>query len=103
MSWARRVAGGWLLAIHAQPGAKRSGIVGMHGDALKVRIAAPPAGGRANDGLVAFVAEALGVPKKSVTVVKGARSRQKTVWVAAHGVDPAQLLRLQSRNPGDQN
>ncbi|HEY6242028.1 MAG TPA: DUF167 domain-containing protein [Burkholderiales bacterium] len=97
MTWAKRVVGGWLLAIHAQPGARRSGIAGMHGDALKVRVAAPPAEGRANDELVALVAEALGVPKNSVTVVKGGASRRKTVLVAAPQADPARLLSGESR------
>jgi uncharacterized protein (TIGR00251 family) len=97
VNWAKRVAGGWLLAIHAQPGAKRSGIAGLHGDALKVRIAASPVEGQANDELLAFVAEALGVPKKNVTLVKGARSRHKTVSVAAPQVDPARLLNGESR------
>ena len=56
-------------------------------------MAAPPAEGRANDELVAFLAAALGVPKKSVAVVKGARSRRKTVAIAAPQADPALLLR----------
>jgi uncharacterized protein (TIGR00251 family) len=96
-TWAKRSPQGWLLAVHAQPGAKRTEISGLHGDALKVRVAAPPAEGRANDELAAFVAEALGVPKKSVTVVKGARSRHKTVSVAAPQADPARLLSGESR------
>ena len=91
--WAKRVPAGWLFSIYAQPGAKRTEISGLHGDALKVRVAAPPAEGRANDELVAFLAAALGVPKKSVAVVKGARSRRKTVAIAAPQADPALLLR----------
>jgi uncharacterized protein (TIGR00251 family) len=97
MTWARRVAGGWLLAIHAQPGAKRTGIAGIHGDALKVRVAAPPAEGRANDELIAFLAQALGLPKNNVTVVKGGASRRKTVFVTAPQVDPALILSGESR------
>jgi len=94
ISWAKRVPAGWLFSIYAQPGAKRTEISGLHGDALKVRVAAPPAEGRANDALVAFLAEALGVPKKSVAVVQGARSRRKTVAIAVPQADPASLLRL---------
>jgi uncharacterized protein len=93
IAWAKRASIGWLLSVYAQPGARRSEISGLHGDALKVRVAAAPAEGRANDELVAFLAEALGVPRKSVTVVKGARSRRKTVAVAAPQADPASLLR----------
>lgn len=91
--WARRVPDGWLLSVHARPGAKRTGVAGLHGDALKLRIAAPPLEGRANEELASFVAAALGVPRKSVTVVKGGASRRKTVLVAARDADPARLLR----------
>lgn len=92
-AWAKRTLQGWLLAVHAQPGAKRSEVAGLHGDALKVRVAAPPVEGRANAALIAFLADALGVPKKSVTVVKGETSRRKTVFVSAPQADPASLLR----------
>jgi len=91
--WAKRIPAGWLLSIYAQPGAKRTEISGLHGDALKVRVAAPPSEGRANDELVAFLAAALGVPKKSVAVVKGARARRKTVAIASPQADPSLLLR----------
>lgn len=81
--WARRTADGWALALHVQPGAKRSEVAGLHGDRLKVRIAAPALDGRANEAVVAFVAEALGVPKRSVRIASGERSRDKVVAVAA--------------------
>jgi uncharacterized protein (TIGR00251 family) len=90
-----------MLTVHVQANARRSEICGLHGDALKVRVAAPPAEGRANDELVAFLAEALGVPKKGVAVVQGARSRRKTVSVAAPQADPASLLRPEPPAPGD--
>ena len=89
--WARRTADGWALAVHVQPGAKRSGVVGLHGDRLKIRIAAPALDGRANEALVALVADTLGVPKRSVCVAAGERSRDKVVAVGAD-CDPARLL-----------
>jgi uncharacterized protein (TIGR00251 family) len=89
--WARRTADGWTLAVHVQPGAKRTAVAGLHGDRLKIRIAAPALDGRANEALVAFVAEALGVPKRSVRVAAGERSRDKVVAVAVDR-DPARLL-----------
>lgn len=92
LGWARRVPDGWLLSIHARPGAKRTEVTGLHGDALKLRVAAPPLEGRANDELTAFVAEALGVPKGKVRVVKGGASRRKTVLVSAPHAEPARLL-----------
>lgn len=93
LGWARRVPDGWLLSVHARPGAKRTEVAGLHGDALKLHIAAPPLEGRANEELAAFVAKTLNVPKDKVRVVKGGASRRKTVLVAAREADPARLLR----------
>jgi uncharacterized protein (TIGR00251 family) len=89
-SWARRTADGWSLALHVQPGAKRSAAAGLHGERLKLRIAAPAVDGRANDALIAFVAAALGVPKARVAVAKGERSREKLVVVSGE-CDPTRL------------
>lgn len=91
-AWARRTAQGWLLSIHAQPGAKRSEVAGLYGEALKLRLAAPAVEGRANEALVEFIADALGVPRSGVRVVKGASGRRKTVLVAAPQADPARLI-----------
>jgi len=90
--WYRKTAEGWLIAVHVQPGAKKSGAAGLHGGALKLRIAAPPVEGKANEALVAFVAGALGVPRRAVSVVKGASSREKLLLVADASADPARLL-----------
>jgi uncharacterized protein (TIGR00251 family) len=90
--WARRTADGWALAVHVQPGAKRSAVAGLHGERLKLRIAAPALDGRANDALVAFVAETLGVAKSRVVVAKGAQSREKLLAVAGE-CDPTILVR----------
>jgi uncharacterized protein (TIGR00251 family) len=80
-----------MLAIHVQPGAKTTEVAALHGEDLKIRIAAPPVEGRANAVLEGFIARALGVPKRCVSVVKGAGSRRKTVQVAAPQANP-QLL-----------
>jgi uncharacterized protein (TIGR00251 family) len=90
--WARRTPDGWTLAVHVQPGAKRSAVAGLHGDRLKLRIAAPALDGRANDALVAFVAVTLGIAKGRVAVAKGAQSREKLL-VVARDCDPTLLLR----------
>jgi uncharacterized protein (TIGR00251 family) len=70
-----------------QPGASRSGIAGMHGDALKVRVAAPAADGRANRELLEYLAELLGVAVARLTLVRGRSGRRKTVIVL--GLGPA--------------
>jgi uncharacterized protein (TIGR00251 family) len=77
--------------VHAQPGAKRSAVAGLHGERLKVRIAAPAVDGRANDALERYLAEALDVPRAAVRVVKGERSRDKVVAVSG-AKSPAKLL-----------
>ena len=69
------------VAVHVQPRASRSEIIGQHGAALKVRLQAPPVDGAANDALVRLLADSLGVSRRSVRVVAGATSRSKTVEV----------------------
>lgn len=67
------------LAIKVIPNAPRSEIVGWLGDTLKVKVHAPPVEGRANDELCTFLAETLGLPRRSVTLLRGDTSRQKLV------------------------
>lgn len=94
--WYRKTKEGWLISVHAQPGAKKSAVAGLHGDALKVRVAAPPVEGKANEALTAFVAKALGLPRRTVSIVKGDSSREKLLLVADAGADPARLLLKES-------
>ena len=81
-----RTAGdGVVINVHVQPRAGRAGIVGRHGDALRVRVKAPPVGGRANDEVAALLAAALHVPGHDVTLVAGATSRLKRFLIAVLG------------------
>lgn len=77
----RGVSGGVTLAVRAQPGAKKTAIVGVYGEGdaaqLKIAVQAPPVEGRANEALVAFLAEAFDIPKRSVELVNGELSRSK--------------------------
>lgn len=66
-----------IISIHAQPGAKRSAIVGEYGERLKIAINCPPVDGKANAALKAFLAQTLGVAKSSVSLIGGETSRQK--------------------------
>ena len=68
---------GIVLRVHVQPGAGRSAVVGRHGDSLKVRVAAPPVEGRANDATRALLAEALGLAESDVELTSGQSSRSK--------------------------
>jgi len=84
--------GAVLLCVHAQPGAGRSQVVGRHGDALKIRVAVPPVNDRANVAIAALLAEHFGVAPKDVTLVSGAKNRQKRFRIA--GVDGDDVERL---------
>ena len=69
------------LPVHATPGAKRTEAAGAHGDALRVRLGAPPVDGKANAALIAWAAKAFGVPKSAVELLHGAAGRQKVLGV----------------------
>jgi uncharacterized protein len=69
------------LRLRIVPNAKRSEVVGPHGDALKLKIAAPALEGRANEELVDFLSVKLGVPRRSIVLVGGEKSRDKVIEV----------------------
>ena len=77
--------------MHAQPGAKKTSVTGLHGEALKIRLAAPPVEGKANEALIAFLAERLGLTRAQVELVRGQTSREKTLHVP-ESADPQVLL-----------
>ena len=78
-------ARGIRLTLHVQPGASRTEYAGLHGDAHKIRLAAPAVEGRANDALIDFLAQAFSVRKRDVTITSGESSRRKVVRIS----DPA--------------
>lgn len=80
--WYRIAADGCItLTLHIQPGAKKTEFAGLHGDALKIRLAAPPVDGKANAALLKFVAETLGMAKTAVSLKSGSTSRRKVLEV----------------------
>jgi uncharacterized protein (TIGR00251 family) len=72
---------GYVLRLTVVPGAQRTQVVGLYGDRLKVRLAAPPEKGAANQELIAFLARTLDLPKSSLKLTLGAQSRTKVVTV----------------------
>ncbi len=95
-AWLQRTAdGAVVLSLHIQPGAKRSELAGLHGDALKIRLAAPPVEGRANAALAAFLAGLLGVPKSAVSLEAGTTSRRKRVRI--EGASDTTIAALQAQ------
>lgn len=88
-----------LIAIKAIPNAPRNEVVGWLGDALKVKIHAPPVEGKANAELCAFLAETLGLPRRAVTVATGDTSRHKRLHITGLTLAEArQRLDKVSRN-----
>jgi uncharacterized protein (TIGR00251 family) len=90
--WYRRNGNTISLALHVQPGAKRSEIAGLYGDALKVRLAAPPVEGRANEALLKYIAGLFAVPLRNTELKQGAQSRHKVVAVTGSRIEPESLL-----------
>ena len=69
------------LTLHAQPGASKNEIVGLHGGALKVRLAAPAVDNKANAALIELLSEILGVPRSNISITRGTTGRRKVVEV----------------------
>ena len=91
--WFRVAADGRItLTLHIQPGAKKTETAGLHGDALKIRLAAPPVAAKANEALIKFIAEALKLPKSAVNLKSGQTSRRKVLEIS--GADPSALAAL---------
>jgi uncharacterized protein len=86
------------LRLRVSPNARSAGVVGRHGDAWKVRIAAPPEGGRANEAVLRLLAEALSLPRGAVTLVSGHGARDKIVELV--GLDQGQIERRLSSASG---
>jgi len=92
----REVAGGVTLAVRAQPGAKKTAIVGVYGEGdgaqLKISVQAPPVEGRANEALIAFLVETFGIPKRSVELVSGESSRSKVFLLRGLSAEEARAV-----------
>ena len=91
-SWYRRDGDAISLTLHVQPGASRSEVSGLHGAALKIRLAAPAVEGRANAALLKFVSELFAVPLRNAELKQGGRSRHKVVIVTGSRIDPESLV-----------
>lgn len=81
--WYRLGADGCVtLTLHIQPGARTTELAGLHGDALKIRLAAPPVDGKANAALIDFIADRLGIARSAVRLKSGQSSRRKVLEVS---------------------
>jgi uncharacterized protein len=78
----RDTPGGCVLPVRVHPGARTNAATGVHDGALKISLTTPPTDGRANDALIAYLAERLQVPRARITLLTGTTSRSKTLRIA---------------------
>ncbi|MGL6071056.1 DUF167 domain-containing protein [Craterilacuibacter sp.] len=79
------------LTLHVQPGAKKTQCAGEHGEALKIRLAAPPVDGKANHALITWIAKQLGCPKRDIALLSGEKNRHKIIEIST-GKSPDEIL-----------
>jgi uncharacterized protein (TIGR00251 family) len=85
-------SGDWILKVHAQPGACRTEVAGIHGNALKIRLQAPPLEGKANLVLCRYLAKCCHIPMDYVTLRSGSTGRRKQVVLSGLTEDPLNFL-----------
>lgn len=86
------VKGGVRLHLFIQPKASKNEFVGVHDKELKIKITAPPIDGRANEGLIEFMSEIFGVPKRDVQLIRGESSRHKVIEIP--GLTPEKVREI---------
>ncbi len=92
MSWFRRSGDKIVLTLYVQPGAKQNCVMGLHGEALKIRLSAPSIDGRANEALIKYLATLLDVPMRQVVITHGEKSRSKVVVITGSVIKPQDFL-----------
>ncbi len=96
MTWLAPTATGVRLTLHVQPRATRTEVVGLHGEALKIRVAAPPVEGAANAEVVRWLAVQLGIPRTRVVLLHGGSSRRKVVQIDGMTVAAVQVALIRT-------
>jgi len=92
MTWYQLRKDRLTLTVHVQPGAKRTEVIGLHGDALKIRVAAAAVEGQANARLLDFLRKAFKVPASRISLKHGEHARQKVVEIQGSPLAPEILL-----------
>jgi len=80
-SWINQSGDGVIITVHAVPRAAKDAVQGLHGDALKIRLHAPPVDGKANEALIYFLSKMLNIPKNNITLKSGLNQRRKIIVV----------------------
>ena len=90
-TWYRYSHGNLILTLYIQPGAKSCAVIGLHGDALKIKLASPPIDGKANKALVQFIAAQFDIPVRQIKLIRGEKSRHKTVELVGCTTNPESI------------
>ena len=98
IQFARDVPDGCTVSVRVHPGAKKDAVTGTHADAIKIALTAPPRDGRANDALIAFIAEQLRLPRARIALLSGASSRSKVLRITGKSAAEVQAALLPSAN-----
>lgn len=80
-TWINQSGNGVIITVHVVPRAAKDAVQGLHGDALKIRLHAPPADGKANEALISFLSEKLNIPKSNIALKSGANQRRKLIMI----------------------
>lgn len=89
--WCSPLTGGIRLTVQITPNAKKSEVIGPHDDVLKIRLQAQPIEGKANEALIRYLADMLGVPKSAVEITHGLTSKRKVIEIRAVGLTVRQV------------
>jgi uncharacterized protein (TIGR00251 family) len=92
--WCSAIAGGVRLAVQVTPNAKKTEVIGVLDDALKLKLQAQPIEGKANEALIKFLAKTLSVPRSAVTITHGQANKRKLIEVASASLTPQEVERL---------
>jgi uncharacterized protein len=84
--FAEDVLDGCTLSVRVHPGARKNGVTGVHADTVKIALTAPPVDGKANEALIAFLADALRLPRARIALVSGLTSRSKIIRITGKSV-----------------
>lgn len=91
--WCSQVRDGVRIAVHIVPNAKKTEVIGLHGDALKLRLQAQPIEGKANEALIRYIADRLDAPKSAVVITHGHTAKRKLLEVGGSGMQVSQVMR----------
>ncbi len=91
--WYTQESNSIIVNVYVQPGAKCTEIVGLHGDALKIRLTSRPIDGGANEALLKYIAQLFEVPLRQVKLIQGDKSRQKKLVITGSKIEPLLLLK----------